>query len=258
MLSFLISLGGGSVTREENLHLVRKNGIVINLYAEPHMLIRRLREQEQEVRPLLKGDVEKKISELHKLREKWYRICDFAVDVSSKSVDEIVSEIEVMLTNIFGMKTIRVNLGPRSYDVLVGRNIFTNPVTKNRIRRLFPDTKRCMVVSSHGIRELTYKVNRIQEDEVKTLEDLVRKFLSDYQVFFVDLPEGEKTKDIFYAIFLWNKLVEFDIKKSDLIVVLGGGVFGDLVGFVASTWLRGIRYINIPTTLLFSLRLTHQ
>lgn len=64
------------------------------------------------------------------------------------------------------------------------------------------------------------------------------------------IPPGEKSKSIVMLEYLYSKFLDFKISRSDLIIAFGGGVVGDLVGFAASTFLRGVPYIQIPTTLL--------
>ena len=70
------------------------------------------------------------------------------------------------------------------------------------------------------------------------------------QVFSLALPAGEQSKSPKYYVNLLNVLAEKQLSRSDLLVALGGGVIGDLTGFAAATYLRGISYIQIPTTLL--------
>ena len=64
------------------------------------------------------------------------------------------------------------------------------------------------------------------------------------------LPAGEQTKSFDALIGVYNRLVEMGIQKSDVIVALGGGVIGDLAGFAAASYLRGVGFVQIPTTLL--------
>lgn len=64
------------------------------------------------------------------------------------------------------------------------------------------------------------------------------------------LPHGEKTKSISHLTDIYNKMAEIKMTRSDYIIALGGGVVGDIAGFAASTFLRGIKFIQIPTTLL--------
>lgn len=64
------------------------------------------------------------------------------------------------------------------------------------------------------------------------------------------IPPGEKSKSMVMLEYLYSKFLDFKISRSDLIIAFGGGVVGDLVGFAASTFLRGVPYIQVPTTLL--------
>ena len=66
----------------------------------------------------------------------------------------------------------------------------------------------------------------------------------------VTLPQGEKTKNIMSYTSIMRKLVKYGFTRSDCVVAVGGGVMGDLAGFVASTFMRGIDFYNIPTTVL--------
>jgi 3-dehydroquinate synthase len=71
-----------------------------------------------------------------------------------------------------------------------------------------------------------------------------------YAVHAEEVPAGEAAKDIAVAARLWSKLAEHRVTRSDAIVGIGGGATTDLAGFVAATWLRGIRLVLLPTTLL--------
>jgi len=64
------------------------------------------------------------------------------------------------------------------------------------------------------------------------------------------IPPGEKSKSMVMLESLYSKFIDFKLSRSDLIIAFGGGVIGDLVGFAAATFLRGVPYIQIPTTLL--------
>ncbi len=71
-----------------------------------------------------------------------------------------------------------------------------------------------------------------------------------YRVHAEEIPDGEAAKDIAVAARLWSRLAEHRIGRTDCIVGIGGGAACDLAGFVAATWLRGIRVVHVPTTLL--------
>ena len=71
-----------------------------------------------------------------------------------------------------------------------------------------------------------------------------------FRVDLIEIPGNEKSKDFDYALTIFTKLLEFKADRSSVIFALGGGVIGDLAGFVAATYLRGIRWVGVPTTLL--------
>jgi len=71
-----------------------------------------------------------------------------------------------------------------------------------------------------------------------------------YSVKILNVPEGEKSKSASYAMSLLKQISAYDVDKELFIIALGGGVIGDLVGFVAAIYKRGVPYIQVPTTLL--------
>ncbi|SDJ67465.1 3-dehydroquinate synthase [Sediminibacillus albus] len=82
------------------------------------------------------------------------------------------------------------------------------------------------------------------------LEDVKRSFSSEQQIFTAIVPAGEasKNKDCFFDLI--TKCIDSSLDRHSLIIALGGGVVGDLAGFVAASYMRGIDYVQIPTTLL--------
>jgi len=72
----------------------------------------------------------------------------------------------------------------------------------------------------------------------------------DFDVETIILPDGEKFKNIDSLETIWQKAIEYKLERKDAILALGGGVIGDMAGFAAATYLRGIDFIQIPTTLL--------
>ena len=71
-----------------------------------------------------------------------------------------------------------------------------------------------------------------------------------YRVNCYALPPGEATKNIGQAVEIYNFLVEHHVERTDTIVALGGGVVGDIAGFVAATYMRGLPWLQVPTTLI--------
>ncbi len=70
------------------------------------------------------------------------------------------------------------------------------------------------------------------------------------EVHLLEVPDGEEAKDLAVAAYAWSVLGQVGFTRDDLVIGLGGGSVTDLAGFVAATWLRGVRVVQVPTTLL--------
>ena len=71
-----------------------------------------------------------------------------------------------------------------------------------------------------------------------------------FEAHSVEVPDGEQSKDLQVAAYLWDVLGRASFTRTDAVVAIGGGATTDLAGFVAATWLRGVRVVHVPTTLL--------
>jgi len=133
------------------------------------------------------------------------------------------------------MKTIQVNAS-RSYNVIIG-----NELLQNLGNFLLSVSKR------------KCKVAIVSDSNVWPLYgNTVEKSLADsgFQVVNFVFQAGESSKNANTYFEIQNFLAENRISRSDLLIALGGGVVGDMTGFVAATYLRGVSYVQIPTTLL--------
>lgn len=129
---------------------------------------------------------------------------------------------------------LHVNLGRDSYDILIERGLINRAAKE--IRTFFQG-KRIAVISD----------DRVFGYYGKTLLDGLKEY---WECATVILPHGEASKSIDCLPKVYRELLDAGISRSDLIVALGGGVVGDLAGFVAATYLRGIPFVQIPTSLL--------
>ena len=126
-----------------------------------------------------------------------------------------------------------VNLGENSYPIYIENNILNNAGAY--ISSCFSG-KKIMIISDDNVFPL-------YGEQLKTS-------LYDYEVHELVLPHGEPTKAFGTLPTLYNALLKQKFSRSDLIIALGGGVIGDLAGFAAASYLRGIRLVQIPTSLL--------
>ena len=132
------------------------------------------------------------------------------------------------------MNTITVNASS-PYEVIIGKQLIENAGTY--IQRVCnPST--CVIISDSNVFPL---YGSILSDALKN---------SGYQVFSFVFPAGESSKNAKTYIEILEFLAAHKITRSDLLIALGGGVVGDITGFAAATYLRGISYVQIPTSLL--------
>lgn len=127
-----------------------------------------------------------------------------------------------------------VNLGSKSYPIYIENNILNEAETY--ISQVFSG-KRIMIVSDDNVYPLYG-------------DDLKRQLSAKYECSRLILPHGESTKNFNTLPDIYTALLNAKITRSDLIIALGGGVIGDLAGFAAATFLRGVNLIQIPTSLL--------
>ena len=127
-----------------------------------------------------------------------------------------------------------VKLDQNSYDICVG-----NGISKNLHEILAPWNlgQQWVVVTQQAI-----------YDHYNSVIDNLRN--NNFKIDVIIVPGDETAKNIRHAEDVWSQMVELGCDRSSLLLALGGGVVGDLGGFVASTYMRGIPFIQIPTTLL--------
>jgi 3-dehydroquinate synthase len=128
-----------------------------------------------------------------------------------------------------GATTLHVG-GASPYDVVVGRDLF------DRLAGVLGEApERVALVHSERMGDLAHRV---------------RTVLRDREVLLIPVPDGEEAKTSAEAARCWEALGQAEFTRSDAVVTLGGGATTDLGGFVAATWLRGVRVVHLPASLL--------
>jgi len=212
----VVALGGGALLREENRALVEKSGKVVLLTANLSTLIERLRNDPNE-RPLLAGDLESKLAVYLEGRVEHYDSFPLKINVDGKSADQISQEIQTKLG--------RHHLSAMGeYDAIVGD-------------------------VGH-----TFSVANFQNPIIVTDENVAKFHLEKMQALLqakaVIIPAGEEHKDMETISLLWKAFLENGLDRKSTVIALGGGVLSDMAGFAASTYMRGINWVGVPTTLL--------
>ena len=133
------------------------------------------------------------------------------------------------------MKTLRVNLPGREYDIHIGAGLLSRA---GELVRGLTNCKKLAIVTDSNVGPLYAE---------KLCEALKS---ADFETKVITVEAGEKSKSLSVLERLYGEMLDFGITRADMIVALGGGVVGDLTGFAASSLLRGIPFVQIPTTLL--------
>ena len=130
------------------------------------------------------------------------------------------------------MNTLTVELGERSYPIFIGQGLLDNP----ELLTQHVQGRQVMVVSNDTIAPLYL--------------DRVREIFSDFELATVILPDGEQYKNLDTLNLIFTALLENKFNRGCTLVALGGGVVGDITGFAAASYQRGVAFLQIPTTLL--------
>jgi len=267
--NLVISTGGGAIVDPKNRELFTQSGVVICLEAKPQTIYERLlaaQKTDSVVRPLLAGDDPlSRIESLKMFRQPFYAMADWAVYTDSLSIDEVCEEVihgwrqvsrrwdqERRHIALFPSPTVAaresdapyceasgaaftVTTATASYPVFVGRGLLDELGDRMRHAGL-GDSARIIsdeeVFSHYGARAS------------QSLEQ------AGFSVDAFAVPAGEGTKTMDTAIKIYDWLVDGRAERVHAIVALGGGMVGDLAGFVAATFLRGLPLVQVPTSLV--------
>ena len=224
----VVALGGGTLLDPENQRQVEGCGKVVCLSASKDQLLQRL-EAEPGTRPLLAGDAPLRLQKLLAERGDHYASFSIQVCTDDQSLDEIARQVLVSLGefHVRGMHA--------GYDVLV------RPGGLESLGELLTE------------RGMQGRVAVVSDTNVSAIygERVCQVLLaSGFSPVLVEIPPGELRKNLETAADLWDRFIHFRLERSSTVVALGGGVTGDLAGFAAATYLRGISWVAVPTTLL--------
>ncbi len=216
----VIALGGGALLRDDNRTYAESHGRVILLMADVETLFQRINENPSK-RPLLAGDLREKLTTLLEKRGEHYASFSLHIHVDGNPSEQNTHKVQMALG--------RHHLSAMgAYDVIVGQI--------GREASLWDNL-------SHG--NLIVTDENIAQHHLAKIKQAVGR-----DVPSVILPAGEEYKNLETVSRLWQAFLENGLDRKSTVIALGGGVIGDLTGFAASTYMRGINWIGIPTTLL--------
>ena len=244
----------GALSSMKKSHTTEERGLVVYLCASIKQQVERTARDRH--RPLPQnGNPEQIIKDLMVEREPLYlEVADFVVDTNRrnpKSVsNEIIKQIKTpaisrfmtvkLSARVFAdereaqdtVETLNVDLGERSYPIFIGPGLLKET---DRLRSHLGQGQ-AVIISNDTVAPLYL--------------DQVKQTLGDSYGWEIILPDGETHKTLGTVSQIYDRLLRAKADRQTTLVALGGGVIGDITGFAAATYQRGINFIQIPTTLL--------
>ena len=225
----VLSVGGGALISARTRERLRGR-CVIYIEAELSELLRRAAGS---TRPLLAGNAEERLKELWEQRKDYFReVASVTVQTNAGPSQEVVQQILGALGEITMVRTIPVEVD-QPYDVVIARDFPIAAVTE----KLRENATKILILCAPPLH--TYALSMMRK-----LQDL------GYTAITHVLPDGEDAKTIDNLSDLWDLAGRERIGRADCVVAIGGGATTDVGGFLAASWLRGIDFIAVPTTLL--------
>ncbi len=224
----VISLGGGALLDAASRALIESRGQVICLDAPLESLLKRLETSEQE-RPLLAGDLRQRLEQLLQGRADHYAGFPLRLNTDGLTSAEIAWQAQVRLGafHVRGMGAaydVRVKAGGLDMlgEMFLSRNL-GSPVA---------------IVTDENV------ARYYAERALNSLES------AGYPTHLTMIPAGEGYKNLETVANLWQSFTQARLERGSTVIALGGGVVGDLAGFAAATYLRGVPWVAVPTSLL--------
>jgi 3-dehydroquinate synthase len=236
----VLSTGGGALVNPGNRHVLSQSGVLICLTATVDTILERI--QQTNDRPLLPGDQEERRRRIRSLlheRRHAYAAIPHQVDTSGRSPAQVVEQVLSTLAADLeapGMTRIPVREPAGSYDICIGEDLLARSGALLVNRGLRPGP--IAVVSNPDI--------------AAVLGDRLTAGLQSagFEPALCLIAEGEQHKTLASISSLYDQLLAAGLDRRSPVVALGGGVIGDMAGFAAATYLRGVPFVQVPTSLL--------
>jgi len=234
----VIALGGGALQDDELRAAVRSRSYLIYLKADPRTLYERT--QQSAGRPLLLGiDSYEEFLEVHERymaeRRPAYELADLTIAVDTQPVAKVVAQIVSKLKAEPDTRTISVAVASQAYPVYVDDGILARLGAFCTDSGLSP---RATLVTSEPLWHL------YGEKAQASLHNY------GFEVRRILIPDGEQAKNLSEVALIYQALADARHERGDPVIALGGGTVGDVAGFAAATYLRGVPVVQVPTTLL--------
>jgi shikimate kinase / 3-dehydroquinate synthase len=251
----VVAVGGGAPMREENWVRIRDGNCVVALTAEPDELARRLNGSTD--RPLLRPGPSPAIASLLPSRLPRYREADLVVKTDGLDPEQVAEQVRGRLSG-GGLERILIDVPGSPHEVTLGVGL-THLVPAALQRQLpapsgggqgeqFPSPARGGGQGGSSPTVVIVTDNVIADQHGRPLLEALRSAGITAALHVV--PAGETAKELAVLAGIYEVLAAAGVDRQGVLIALGGGAVGDVAGFAAATWMRGIRYLQMPTTLL--------
>jgi 3-dehydroquinate synthase len=228
----VIATGGGALINPANRAAMSRSGTVVCLNAHPDEILQRVGRSKH--RPLLQTpDPRARVEELLAARREAYAAIPWQVDTTGLAVEEVAARV----IEIAGFVTLTVHYPGGEYPIHVGVGTLAHVGGALRAAGA-PDESRVAVVSNPVVAPLY---------GARVTEALAAAGL---QPFTCTMPDGEPHKTLATVESLYEQFLVGGLERSGTVLALGGGVTGDVAGYAAATFMRGVRLAQVPTSLL--------
>jgi 3-dehydroquinate synthase len=229
--NLVVALGGGTICFSGHLDKLQKHGTLILLTAGLREALGRV--QREGGRPLLQGpDPEAQARALLAQRQPFYAKVPWQIATDRRTPAKLAEQIHRELPLRAG--ALRVKLGERSYPIYFQRGGLKN---FNHLLKSHSPSEQVVLITN---RTLDRSYGRPWAKELSRAFKLKK----------IILPDGERYKNLKTLQQIYRDLAAFGVDRQTPLIALGGGVIGDLVGYAAASYLRGIPFVQVPTTLL--------
>lgn len=263
----VIATGGGAIVAPENRSQLARNGFLVCLEARPETIYQRLFQEGSHgsgIRPLLEGDNPlERIRQLKAQRQPYYDDVDLVINTDDLSIDDVAEEVVKGWRLLRSARNDKGKTGNSRGKTGREKTKAANDVAEDVACRVETATQTYPIFVGYGLLgKLGEKLKKVGSSRVaivisdgnvsRLYGDRVQEILkaAGFAVNSFVVPPGEESKSINTAIDIYNFLIKKRVERDDILIALGGGVIGDLAGFAAATYLRGIPWVQVPTSLV--------
>ncbi|HOU15899.1 MAG TPA: 3-dehydroquinate synthase [Anaerolineae bacterium] len=238
----VIATGGGALVDAENRRVMQRGGVVICLDATPDEILRRVGDNHE--RPLLNvADPRAEVARLLAARREAYAAIPWHVQTDGRAVEDVATQVLALAETI----TLPVKYPGGEYPIHIGRGLLAHLGGAMRAAGVREGTA-VAIVTNPVVAAAGAVGDRPEQGYAGRAEAALRE--AGYRPFVCTIFDGEQHKTLDTVRALYEQFLAGQLDRSGVVLALGGGVTGDIAGFAAATFMRGTRFVQMPTSLL--------